>query len=141
MANPSEGIRDLLVAADVGEFNVTKGWNIVISRIIDDPNTLIVIYDSGGQSPNPQWLVNYPSVQVRVRGGANDYTATRAKCREIQDALLGLNSQDINGDRWVSITQLGDINWVGYDSNNRPQFTLNFRLIIEPPEGTHRESL
>ena len=143
MAAPSEGIRDLLVAAVVGVFNSTDNtnWSIHISKQPDKPDRAITIYDSGGQDPNPQWLVDYPTVQVRVRGGENDYLVAHQKCRDIVNALIGLPSQDINGERWVSLAQTGGIAFMGYDEKKRPMFSTNWRLIIEPPTGTHRESL
>ncbi len=141
MSSPSEGIRDLLVAAGVGTFNAPSGWSIHISRMPAKPDTCIVIYDSGGKPSNPKWLLDFPTIQVRVRGDENGYLAAQAKCKAVVDALLGLPSQDINGDRWVMITQLSAPTFLGYEDNKRPQFSINFQLTIEPASGTNRESL
>jgi hypothetical protein len=141
VSSPSEGIRDLLVAANVGVFNATSGWSIHISRMPNKPDTCITIYDSGGAPSNPKWLLDFPTVQVRVRGSENGYLAAQAKCKDIVDALLGLPSQDVNGDRWVMITQLSAPTFLGYEDNKRPQFSINFQLTIEPASGTNREPL
>lgn len=143
MAAPSEGFRSLLVAAGIGTFNASTGWSIHIGKEPTEPDTAITIYDSGGSPPNPKWLLDYPSVQVRVRGANGGYVAARAKAVDIKNALLGLDSQDIDGDRWVSVTMAGDIGLIGYDQSNRPLFSLNFRLIIEPQTaaGTNRDVL
>jgi hypothetical protein len=132
MTAPSTGVKDLLVAASIGTFNATTGWSIHIAKEPAEPHTCITVFDSGGLPPNPKWLLDYPSVQVRVRGAPGAYQAAYTKCVAIKNALLGLNSQDINGDRWVSVTMAGDINTLGFDESNRPMFSLNFRLILEP---------
>lgn len=132
MASVVEGIRDLLVAAGVGNFNATSGWSIHIAKEPAKPNTTITITATGGLPANPAYLLDYPNVQVRVRGDVSSYQSAEAKAREVKDALLGVPSQDLNGDRWVSITQLTDIVSLGFDENDRPLFSVNFACIIEP---------
>lgn len=146
MVSPTVGAKDLLVAAGVGVFSPTpvgSSYLIVISRLKDAPDRQIVLYDTGGQEPNPQWLVNYPTIQATIRGASDDYVNTYARAQQVFDVLVGLPSQDLNGDRWVSVTSLGGINNLGYDDKDRPRFTINLRLIIEPATNalTHRESL
>lgn len=139
---PSVGIRDLLVAAGVGVFAATSGWAIFIGREPANPVTTITIYDTGGFSPNPKWNIDEPTVQVRVRGSTGNFQAAYAKANAVKEALLGLPSQDLNGDRWVSVRQLGDIHNLGYDNSERPLFTINFRMIVEPLVGSgHRTAL
>ncbi len=139
MTAPSEGIKDLLVNAGVAVFASPTGWSLSVSKQTEIPHELVTVYDSGGSAPNPRWLVDFPSVQVRVRGAPNAYQSARSKCDEVKNALLGLDSQDINGDRWISIAMGSDITFIGYDDRDRPNFTLNFNLIIEPATGTHRD--
>lgn len=132
MGTPADGIKDLLVAAGVGIFNTTSGWSIVIGKVVPQPDNVIIIRETGGQPPNPKWLLDYPSVQIVVRAGENSYVAARGKAESVKNALLGLVSQDLNGDRWVQINMIGDIFHLGEDEMRRPRFTLNFGLIIEP---------
>lgn len=141
MSSPSEGIRDLLVAAGIGTYAATTGWSIHISKQPDKPDTAITIYDSGGRPKNPRWLLDFPTVQVRVRGLVNGYLAARAKCEDIDNALVGLPSQDLNGDRWTMLTQISAPTFLGYDENQRPEFSMNYQLTIEPASGTYRDSL
>ena len=141
MANPSEAIKDLLVTASVGVFNAASGWSIRVSRQSDDPDTAVTVYDTAGENSNPRYLLDFPGIQVRVRGDQSGYVAARAKCTDVVNALIGLPSQDIAGDRWVGIWQSGGIISLGYDEKDRPMFSLNFTLIIEPATGTYRESL
>lgn len=141
MADPAEGIKDLLVTAAVGTFNATTGWSIRIAKEQDKPDTHITCYSSGGLASNPKWLLDFPSVQVRVRGAASGYVAARTKMQSVKDTLLGIASQTLNGDRWVAINSIGDINNLGFDDNNRPIFSINFALIIEPVSGDNRDPL
>jgi hypothetical protein len=144
MSTPAEGIKDLLVSAGLGTFAGKTGWGIYLAKEPDGsgtPHTVITVIDAGGFTPNPKWLLDYPTVQVRVRGAKNDYIPTYNKARSVRDALLGLPSQDVNGERWVAVNAMGGIHWLGFDDQNRPIFTLNFRLILEPASGTHRAPL
>lgn len=141
MANPSEGIKDLLVTAAVGVFNAASGWSIHISRQPDGPDQALTIYDTSGNGSNPRYLLDFPGIQVRVRGAQQGSVAAREKCTDVLNALLGLPSQTIAGDLWVAIWQSGGIIFLGYDDKDRPQYTLNFLLAIEPTAGTYRTSL
>lgn len=136
MSDPVVGIKDLLVAASVGTFGAASGWGIYIGKSPDLPDTCVTIYAAGGASPNPKWLLDFPSVQIIIRGSEDGYVAARAKAQVIKDTLLGLPSQDLNGDRWVGVWQVGDITPMGFDQKQRPLFSLNYRLIIEPADGT-----
>lgn len=134
MTSPAEDAKDLLVAGGVGIFNATTGWSIRINKEEPSPDTHITIYDSGGLTPNPRWLLDYPSLQVRVRGNASDPQGARNKAKEIKDALLGLESQTVNGNRWVSVLGIGDIQHLGFDEKGRILYTVNFSLILEPAQ-------
>ena len=144
-STPSVVIRDLLAAGEtpVGFINSVDlvNWSLHIGKQPDKPDRCITVYDSGGADPNPQWLVDYPTVQVRIRGNPNDYLEAHQKGGEIVDTLIGLPSQDIGQDRWVSVAQTGGIAFIGYDEKKRPMFSTNWRLIIEPSSGTHREPI
>ena len=132
MGSVSEGLKDLLVTAGVGVFAAESGWGIFIGREPGDPETTITIYDTGGFPPNPAWLLDFPTAQIRVRGARNGYQAASQKIRDIKDALIGIDSLDLNGDRWVSITMPSDPLSLGFTEEDKPLFVANFNLIIEP---------
>jgi len=123
----SAGARDLLAA----HVNVS-GWTIEIGSLPDSPNKLISINDTGGLEPNPKWLLDYPTLQIMVRGEMNGYLDTFREAKAVKDLLLGVASQDINGDRWVSVLMNGDLAYLGLDDSSRSLFSMNFSLIIEP---------
>ena len=140
MTSPAVMLSGLVPGTIVGG---ATGWTLKIGKLITSPDKLIVFYDTGGNPPNPRWLVDFSHVMVHVRSSANDYGTAYAKMRDIRDCLLGLDSQDVGSDRLVSVTCLGDIAFLSYDDKERPLFSLNFRLIIEPPTSslTKREAL
>ena len=142
---PSEDIRKVLVDAGLTVVSPTPtdDWAVFIGKMPDKPNKVVVIADTGGLPPNPKWLLDYPAVQVRVRGAANDYVGTRTKAIRIKDELLGITSLDVNSNRLVSVTMAGDIALLGFDQSERPMFSLNFNLIIQPAASadTYRQSL
>lgn len=143
MADVAAGIKDLLVTAGVGTFGAASGWSIFIEHMPDSPDTSICIYHGPGLTPNPKWAVDYPGIQIIVRGAEGGYVAFRQKAQDVKDVLLGLPSQDLNGDRWVGIWSQGDLASMGVDEKKRPKFSLNFNLIIEPADNalTNREQL
>jgi len=135
--NPADILRDIVVTA-----GIASGWNTSIAREPDSPDKALTFYNTGGLAPNPKWLMDYPSIQVRVRGDKNAYATSRAKAQAIKDKLLGLESQDVGGGiRLSSTLMVGDIVDLGYDSLQRPLHTMNFRLIIHPASGTNRQAL
>lgn len=142
MTMPSLGIKDLLVNTSQGVYGAPNAaqlaagaWGIYIGKQPDDsisPDRAITIYDSGGKTPEHAWLIDYPSIQVRVRGEQNKYQEAYDKAVAVRTALHALPPQQVNGDRWDSVSQRGDVAFLGYDKNRRPEFTVNFDLIIEP---------
>lgn len=138
MSSPAE-----VAGAQLGSLVVggSTGWVLKVGKTVAEPDQVIVMYDTGGQAPNPKWAVDFPTIQAMVRGKPNDYGTAWAKAREVRDALLGLDSVTIGSDRWVSVTCPGDVGFVGYDDSQRPMLSVNFRLIIEPSTVGNREAL
>jgi len=135
---PSEHMKDTLVAQGFS-FGGTLDWTVYIGKQPPSPDRCIVLYDSAGLAPSPRWLLDYPSVQVRVRGGQNDYQAAGRKVVELRDRLVGkesYNAPNSSGDRIVQILGVGNFSFLGRDDAQRPEFVLNLSLIIEPSPAT-----
>ena len=125
---PSEEAKKL-IATHVG----ISGWQTEIGAMPKAPDKVIMISDTGGQDPNPKWLLDFPTIQVMVRGIVSGYLATAREAKAVKDLLLGVTSFTTSeGDRWVSVTQNGDLGFIGRDEVMRPLFSVNFALIIEP---------
>lgn len=142
----SELVKDTLVADGYIFGNGGAGstdWRLWIGRQPTSPDRAITIFDATGLPPNPRWLLDYPSVQVKVRGGQNDYQKAGQKVREIRERLVGRPSYDAHvahsdntRDRVVQINGIGDIAFTGWDDADRPEFVINIALIIEPSPTT-----
>lgn len=122
---------------------ITTGWQLFVGRMPAVPDSAVCLYDTGGTNPNPRWLLDYKHIQALIRGPKDGYADGYAMASKIKDALLGIESQDVGSDRWVSVTGMGDIAFLKNDDNSRPLFTINFRVIIEPASNpvTHRDEL
>ncbi len=140
MASPAEVAGNQLGSTIVGG---STGWTLRVGNLIDIPDRQVVMYDTGGESPNPAWLVDFYTFQAIIRTSPNAYGEGWTKAKEVKDKLLGMNSQTISGDIWVSVICKGDIGFIGYDDKDRAQFSINFRAIIEPATNsiTSREAL
>jgi hypothetical protein len=145
MASQAVGAKTLLVAASVGSATPTADWSVHVSKMPPLPNKAIAIFDSGGtgEGPNPKWLLDYRTMQVRIRSEPDDYVGAFDKAQQVKDTLLGLPAQTVGSDVWDGVTILSDITFIGRDDNDRPELSINFRLIIEPATNalTHREVL
>lgn len=142
MTAPSIGAKDLLVAASIGEWeNDGADWPIFIGKMPDSPANCIVLSDPGGLAANPKWLLDYPDIAVVVR--SDSYADAYAKMKQVKDKLLGLPNQEINGDHWDGIIQVGEAGFIGYDPKDRALFSGTFRLFLEPANsaGDNREPL
>ena len=137
MAGAAVIIKDVLVGAGVGTFAATTGWGIYIAREPPAPDTTITIYNTGGADPNPAWLLDFPTVQVRVRGARLGYQAAFAKVVEVKDFLLGRASGLVGTDQLDAVNQSSDILDLGFDDSNRPVIVVNFRLIVEPAQSVN----
>lgn len=119
-------------------------WPAFVGRMTSTPDAQVVVYDTPGQTPEVKWAVDYPCIMVLVRGNKNDYNSGWNKALQVKDALLGIDPFQADVEtRWDGCTVLSDLAFLAYDTNDRPQFTINFRLIIErtPSVLSHREAL
>lgn len=127
---PSVDIRDYITSQ-----GANGSWQVNISRSMDSPNQLITIYDNGGTDPNPKWLLDLMDVQIRVRGDRNGYSAAYSRCQTIKDTLLGSVPGTINGTDYIAVYMRGDVNFIQYDENERPIFTMNYQIYRQPTSG------
>jgi len=129
---PSELVKSVIAAG-----LPASTWSLEIGTAPDTPNKVTTLTDTGGLDPNPKYLLDFPTVQVVVRGDPNGYVAARTEARAVKDVCLGVDSQDIGTDRLVAINQLGDVAYIGRDDQMRPMFSINFALIVEPAESAN----
>jgi hypothetical protein len=144
MNDPTQFFRQIISSANVAKW-ITEAnahpWKISVGTYPSAPDQIVLLNESGGRNPMPQWLVNYPSVQVQVRGNQTGYESARTKMKECVNAVLGIApGVVVAGDTLQSVIQMGGILFLGRDDGNRPMFSANFSLIVLPAQeaGSHR---
>lgn len=137
-----EDIRAALVNANVGQITASNtDWFIYIGYLQDSPQTgaaktiadrAICLYETPGEPPQELWAIDYPGVQIAVRGAPDDYQAARAKLQAIFDAL---HAEEVAiGSDYVYFTCLnsGPIP-LGNDDLRRPKLAQNYSVMRNRP--------
>jgi hypothetical protein len=112
--------------------DVAPASSIFIGDYPDTPDNIITLFHSGGFDPSHSFTAKEfeePTFQVRIRN--TSYAMASEKGELIKDALDGRTELVINGNRYLSVFQQGDILPLGKDSKNRTEFTLNFRVRVK----------
>lgn len=137
MASPAVGIHAILKAGNF--FGGDTGWDGKIGELGDNAPCLAV-YDSGGRAGEVLIPIEYPTIQVMVRGaaGTGGYAAAYDKAEKIHAYLQGIPQNPTEMARLTSCVAIGFITWLGRDESDRPQFSLNFQLITEPVTAGNR---
>jgi hypothetical protein len=129
--SPAAQLRGLLITAGIGSADAATPWRITVGRQMDTPDAQITLYDLPGTPGLPTLLLDYPTIQARVRGNRDDYLGTFAKIKDVRAFLNGLPPQDIDGDHYSGIILGTDINFLEYDNIGRPTFTVSFNAFLE----------
>lgn len=97
----------------------------------DKPDNIVVLYQTGGADPSHSFNAREfeePTFQVLIRNAA--YANAITKAEAVKDAFDGQTELTINGNRYMSIFQQGDIQPLGRDNDNRTELTVNFRAKV-----------
>lgn len=111
---------------------VATATSIYLGDYPDTPDNIVALYHSGGADPSHTFSsreFEEPTFQVRIRNVS--FAMAETKANAIKDVLDGLTEQSINGNRYLSIFQQGDILPLGKDSKNRTELTLNIRVKVK----------
>ena len=95
-----------------------------------EPDSLVVVYDTGGFEPDVYLPTGMPTFQIFVR--SEDYTTGKAKVDEIA-ALVNrkANIQLVSGGVYFYyLTLMSEPVHIGRDSNERDEFSINIRSMI-----------
>lgn len=133
----TKDISTLLVSNSIGTF----ANDIFIGREPLTPDACVTIYVYGGASPEPAQRLDYPSVQIRVRGALNGYVAAEQKMQSIKNAMISIAKQTINSSVYVGIWQIGDTIFLKYDEKERPIFVSNWKIAVQPAVTDNRTTL
>lgn len=126
MNSPAVDIATILVLSSSAA-SLTEGVDLFISKEPTTPNATVTIFDTGGFEPASSTERNdFPTIQVRVR--STTYVLAYEKMELIKSVLHKFTSQNIGGTVYQGIWASSDIISLGYDGNDRPTLTLNFRI-------------
>lgn len=126
MNSPAFDIKDILAATS--SLALTFATDLFVSEIPDAPDECVCVFDTGGYEPEANFNYERPTVQVRVRGPKGDYVTAHNLAQAIRDTLHGLANHTINSARYIGIWCQSDIMSLGYDKNQRPMLSVNFRI-------------
>ena len=142
--NPTLGVLELLqthgVIDSLDPSTPQPAW-IGSEGFKPHPDRMVATLISGGRDSHPSLNIDWPQVQVLVRGQRGEYSSTLAKAREVKSALLGLANLSIGGELWASVRLIGDISPAGVDENNRDLFSMNYELIIHTDDLGNRAEI
>lgn len=151
--SPAMAIVEILRAASIGVISgAASTWLLKVGRTLEEHHQQIAVTDTFGFKPDSKFLLDWPTVQIRVRGNPDDYDGAYVKMLEVKNFLTGHAPTTItpigggSSEGTIdSITMLGDIGFVYYDDSSRPVWSGNFRLIQERTSdagaGTQRQAL
>lgn len=131
--NPvSEDIKDYLESSSVSL--ATFGTDLFISELPDKPNLCICLRDTtnfGRPETNGSGM-EYPGLQILIRGAPTGYLAAYSIARSIQEELHITSIFELNSTTYISITCEMETTYIGRDKLNRPLFSMNFKIVRKP---------
>lgn len=139
---PAEGLREIIAGITPAPTEL-NGFSFRVSKLVDG-DLEIAFIDQPGSPPETATGHDYPSVQVLCRSskGTNGYSRGYDAMTFIQRTLHLIDPDSTDGLRYpelVSSVSSTGIAPLGSDSEDRPQFSTNFRLIIMPTDPGHRQ--
>jgi hypothetical protein len=129
MNAPSVDMVILLAASSTG---LTAGTDLFYSLEPDGTSVvdkIVTVFDTGGLEPVTYATLLSPNILVRIRGDAGEFVEGEALAQVVRNTLHGVANTTVGGTRYISIIASTDINFLGYDDNNRPLWSINFRLM------------
>ena len=132
--NASYDLRDYLIN-DAG-----VSLNIFVSKEPDTPIECITLYNYSDAEPDPKFLMDFPSIQVRSR--AMTYESAYNNALTVFNALVGKDAFTKNTTRYTGVFAQTSIFDIGIANNDNFVCGFNLRLIVEPvTDGQHRRSI
>lgn len=118
-------------------------WIITVDKMPADPDTVITVKDSSGPAAEPAVAIDYPGVQILVRGSqaGDGYAQAYDKIFAVRNALVGIPSRPSIWTALASCVQRGHIVPLGEQDTDRPVLSLNLQLIVWYTSMGYREAL
>jgi len=129
-------ILDALAARLTSASVATSASNLFLGIMPDSPNVCAALYEYAGEYPMEAFSpttaqIDRTRVQVMTRSGRDDYSAARTLMVNVRDNLTGVVNQVVDGVTFLRVSELGPIEFVGRDEDDRPQFALSLRVLSQ----------
>jgi hypothetical protein len=108
---------------------ITTETNEFIGDLPETPDNLMAIFGTGGFNPiftQDKDIIERNTFMITIRD--TSYASGYARCVAIKNILNGVTNTTVNGNFYIEIFQVGDINSLGRDTKARMQFTMNFKV-------------
>lgn len=100
-----DDVGTFLNAATISTQDLTLGTNLFLGRRPDSPDTLVAVYETGGQAPQLVFGTNSaPPIETRglqVIARAKAYSTSEALCTDVWTSLCLIDSETINSTRYL----------------------------------------
>ncbi len=113
---------------------------IYLYRMPYDRARCVALYLSTGEQSSPRLGYDAPLIQVRVRGDVDILFASDL-ASNIYNQIHGMSEASFVDGTYVivAVCEQSGPTFIGFDSNQRPEFTVNARFNIHNPTP-HREA-
>jgi hypothetical protein len=135
---PAHELALYLADQGLGTFAGESGWSINVSRMPDQPDEAVCLYDSS-ESPLLVYdeQIRVPFVEVRVRG--TNYEDVSDKAQAIFELLTQVDDnppagRDIEDGHYIGIWLASGFADLGRDDNDRFRISSNYRCNRQPLE-------
>lgn len=118
---------------------VSQATNLFLGSRPDTPDTVLVIYEYAGSSPEytqESFRPSAESVQIQVVARAIDYEEAKALASEVWSVLACVTNTDLSGTHYRSIRPNASPALLGRDANDRNLVYFNATVEKEVSLGT-----
>lgn len=140
MANLLDAFGEFLPTASSGwPIPLVLGENLFLGRLpAEAPDVAVVVQMYSGEPPGFTFgdapvAFDNPRVQVMVRAADEDYPTGNDLAERCRLSIAGIvGNTTVDGINIMRCSPTGVVNYVGFDAANRPQFTVNFAVMVQP---------
>lgn len=131
--SPADLIADYLDSKG-NVFGGSTGWAFSVGFLPDGPDQVVAILDASGPSGFPTISIDFPGIQVIVRGsaGGEEYKDSWLKVKQVKDYLLGMPNAPAQFPELWGCVERGQPIPIGADDKNRPRWSYNLMLTVGP---------
>jgi len=112
----------------------TIGTSLFKGIMPTTPDVCVAVYEYGGLAPDHGFgtaaiSVEYPRIQIVVRGAAQDYDGPRDRAETIYQALAKVANTTLSSTQYLSIDPIQSPFLLRRDANGRVEIVFNCQVI------------